>query len=119
MQSVRGLVPAGDRCGEGAVWSAEEGAVYWVDINRFLTHRYDLASASLKSWFFDEPVVAISLTTEAGHMLVALASKLIHWWPATDARSDVGFSLPGSPRVRLNDGRSDPAGQGRRCALPA
>jgi sugar lactone lactonase YvrE len=43
-------------------------------------------------------------------MLVALASKLINWWPATDRRSDFGFTLPGTPRVRLNDGRPDPAG---------
>ncbi len=29
----RCLVPSGDRCGEGAVWSAGESAVYWSDIN--------------------------------------------------------------------------------------
>jgi sugar lactone lactonase YvrE len=108
--SVRCLVPSGDKCGEGAVWSAEESAVYWTDINRFLIHRFDLAGRTLQSWFFDEPVVAISLTTRPGQMLVALASRLIHWWPATDRRVDFGFSLPGYPRVRFNDGRSDPAG---------
>jgi sugar lactone lactonase YvrE len=108
--AVRCLVPAGDRCGEGAVWSAGENTVYWTDINRFLIHRYDMASASLRSWFFDEPVVAISLTARPDQMLVSLASKLIRWWPATDQRADFGFALPGSPQVRFNDGRSDPAG---------
>lgn len=108
--AVRCLVPAGDRCGEGAVWSDSEGAVYWTDINRFLIHRHDLAAGSTKSWFFEEPVVAIALTTEAGRMLVALASKLINWWPETDQRRDFGFALPGYPRVRLNDGRADPLG---------
>lgn len=108
--SVQCLVPAGDRVGEGAVWSAGEKAVYWTDINRFLIHRYDTASASLRSWFFDEPVVAIALTTAEGRMLVALGSKLIFWWPGSDRREDFGFSLPGSPRVRLNDGRPDPKG---------
>lgn len=108
--TLRCLVPSGDKCGEGAVWSAGENAVYWTDINRFLIHRHDLASTSLRSWFFDEPVVAISLTTQPDQMLVALASKLIFWWPATDQRSDFGFALPGSPRVRFNDGRTDPAG---------
>lgn len=104
---VRCLVPAGDKCGEGALWAADEGAVYWVDINRFLIHRHD---GALRSWFFDEPVVALSLTTEAGRFLVALGSRLIFWWPATDRRADAGFALPGAPRVRLNDGRSDPDG---------
>ena len=108
--TVRCLVPSGDKCGEGAVWSAGESAVYWTDINRFLIHRYDPSSASRRSWFFDEPVVAISLTSQPDQMLVALASKLIFWWPATDARRDFGFTLPGSPRVRFNDGRADPAG---------
>jgi len=106
----RCLVPAGDRCGEGAVWSAAENAVYWTDINRFLIHRYDLASQSLRSWFFEEPVVALALTTRPDRMLVALASGLINWWPATDQRQDFGFALPGWPRVRLNDGRADPEG---------
>ena len=106
----RCLVPSGDKCGEGAVWSADEGAVYWTDINRFLIHRYELAGNSLRSWFFDEPVVAIALTSRPDRMLVALASKLILWWPTTDRRSDFGFALPGTPDVRFNDGRPDPAG---------
>ncbi len=108
--TIRCLVPSGDRCGEGAVWSEAENAVYWTDINRFLIHRYDLAGNSLRSWFFDEPVVAISLTSHPDRLLVALASKLISWWPAADSRCDFGFALPGSPEVRFNDGRADPEG---------
>lgn len=107
---VRCLVPTGDKCGEGAMWSANENAVYWTDINRFLIHRFDLVAQTLTSWFFDEPVVALSLTTQPGQILVALASRLIFWWPHTDRRADFGFALPGAPRVRFNDGRSDPAG---------
>jgi sugar lactone lactonase YvrE len=102
--------PTGDRCGEGAVWSAPERAVWWTDINRFLVHRFDEASSSTRSWLFDEPVVALSLTTDPARMLVCLASKLIWWWPATDRRQDHGFTLDGYPRTRLNDGRSDPFG---------
>lgn len=109
-EAVQCLVPAGDRVGEGAVWSAGEEAVYWTDINRFLIHRYDTVSLSLRSWFFDEPVVALALTTDSTRLLVALGSKLIYWWPQSDRREDFGFSLPGSPRVRLNDGRPDPNG---------
>ena len=32
------MAPAGDVCGEGAVWAAAEGRLYWTDINRFLIH---------------------------------------------------------------------------------
>lgn len=107
---VRVAAPTGDKCGEGAVWSAPEAAVYWTDINRFLIHRYDEASGAVRSWLFDEPVVGLSLTDDAGRMLVILASRLIWWWPGTDQRQDHGFTLPGYPRVRLNDGRADQLG---------
>ena len=35
---VRCVAPTGDVCGEGAVWAAAEGRLYWTDINRFLIH---------------------------------------------------------------------------------
>ena len=104
------VAPVGDRCGEAVVWSAAESAVYWVDVMRYLVHRLDLSSGSVQSWHFDEPVVALALTTDSNRMLVALASRLIYWWPATDIRQDHGFRLDGYPRVRLNDGRADPLG---------
>jgi sugar lactone lactonase YvrE len=109
-EEIACVVPAGDVCGEGAVWCADEAAVYWTDINRFLVHRYDTAARAMQSWLFDEPVVALSLTTEPGRWLVALGSRLIWWWPGTDRREPHGFVLPGSPAVRLNDGRADPLG---------
>ncbi len=104
------VAPTGDRCGEGVVWSAEEAAVYWTDINRFLIHRLDTAGGGVHSWMFNEPVVALALTTRPGTMLVALGSRLLLWRPETDARQDHGFTLPGWPQVRLNDGRADPLG---------
>jgi len=108
--TVTCIAPTGDRCGEGVVWNAEEAAVYWTDINRFLIHRLDIHSGGVHTWMFDEPVVALALTTSPGTMLVALGSRLLLWRPETDARRDQGFVLPGWPRVRLNDGRVDPLG---------
>ncbi|HTN62889.1 MAG TPA: SMP-30/gluconolactonase/LRE family protein [Devosia sp.] len=105
------LVPAGDRCGEGALWSEGEQAVYWTDINRYLVHRYRLADRATHSWMFDEPVVALSLTTDPDKMIVALGSGLLLWSSATDDRTRLGFDLPSYPAERLNDGRTDPAGR--------
>jgi sugar lactone lactonase YvrE len=104
------VAPAGDRCGEAPVWHAGEGALYWVDINRFLLHRYDEATASVKSWFFEEPVTALALTNRDDHLLVALGSRLVLWNTRTNERMEHGFTLPGWPAVRLNDGRADPRG---------
>lgn len=101
---------AGDRCGEGAVWHAEEKALFWCDIGRFLLHRFDAESGALHSWSFDEPVVAVMLTRDPGRLLIGLASRLVLFRPATGAVSEHSFRLPGYPRVRFNDGRTDPAG---------
>ena len=104
------VAPTGDLCGEAATWSAEENRLYWVDINRFLIHAMDVETATVKSYFFDEPVVALSLTDEAGKLLVALGSRLIFFTPAQNLRTDLEVQLPEHPLVRFNDGRTDPLG---------
>lgn len=104
------VAPAGDKCGEGAVWHETEQVLYWCDINRFLIHRYDPGDGGVRSWFFDEPVTALALTGRDDTLVVALASRVILWMPGTDERSDPLFRLEGWPGVRLNDGRVDPRG---------
>ena len=107
---VRCVVPAGDRCGEAAVWSAAERCIWWCDINRFLIHRHEPESGATRSWFFDEPVTALSLTSRADTLLVAMASHLILWRPQDDRREPMGIELEGYPEVRFNDGRASPRG---------
>jgi sugar lactone lactonase YvrE len=104
------VAPTGDICGEGAVWHAAENALYWTDINRFLIHRFEAASGNVKTWFFDEPVTAMILTTAPETLAVVLGSGLILWQPASDSRRQYGFALPGWPDVRCNDARADPRG---------
>jgi len=104
------VAPTGDVCGEGAVWHAEHSAVYWTDINRFLVHRYTPADQCVRTWFFEEPVTALTLTNRPEVLAVILGSGVILWEPATDSRGDYVFRLAGWPRVRLNDARADPRG---------
>jgi len=104
------VAPTGDVCGEGAVWHAAHKAVYWTDINRFLVHRFTPADQCVRTWFFDEPVTALTLTDRDEVLTVVLGSRLILWEPATDMRHDHAFHLEGWPKVRLNDARSDPRG---------
>ncbi|MDB5525777.1 MAG: hypothetical protein JWM58_3540 [Rhizobium sp.] len=104
------IIPTNDRCGEGAVWNAAERSLYWSDINRFIVHRSEPDIRTVKSWTFEEPVVAISLTSKPGTLLLAMASRLMLWNPDTDNRVAFEFALSGNPFVRLNDGRADPRG---------
>ncbi|MCW5261896.1 SMP-30/gluconolactonase/LRE family protein [Verminephrobacter eiseniae] len=105
------VAPVGSGCGEGALWVEAEQALYWTDVTRFLLHRLSARDGCVKSWFFEEPVVALSRTDRAGCLLVALGSRLLLWTPATDERVDHGARLRGWPQVRFNEGRSGPEGR--------
>ncbi|HXY15908.1 MAG TPA: SMP-30/gluconolactonase/LRE family protein [Terriglobales bacterium] len=104
------VAPAGDVCGEGAVWHAAHEAVYWTDINRFLIHRFRPKDLCLRTWFFEEPVTAVTLTNKPEVLVVVLGSSVMLWEPDSDRRHDPLFRLAGWPRVRLNDARPDPLG---------
>ena len=104
------VAPTGDVCGEGAVWHPEHEAVYWTDINRFLVHRFTPADQSVRTWFFDEPVTALTLTDRPETLVVVLGSRVIPWDTNTGVSLGPLFCLDGWPRVRLNDARADPRG---------
>jgi sugar lactone lactonase YvrE len=104
------VAPTGDVCGEGVVWHAAHEAVYWNDINRFLVHRFTPADGCVRTWFFDEPVTALTLTDSSEMLAVILGSRVILWEPASDIRHDPIFVLDGWPKIRLNDARADPRG---------
>jgi sugar lactone lactonase YvrE len=107
---IRCVVPAGDICGEGAVWHPEQNALYWTDINRFLVHRYDPAGESVRIWIFDEPVTSVNLTTDPDRLLLVLGSKIVVWSPRTHPAIKTVFQLAASPQMRFNDARVDPRG---------
>jgi len=104
------VAPTGDVCGEGVVWHAAHQAAYWTDINRFLVHRYTPADQCVRTWFFDEPVTALTLTDRDDTLAIVLGSQVILWEPASDIRSTPVYRLVGWPTVRLNDARVDPRG---------
>jgi sugar lactone lactonase YvrE len=111
MQSeIRCAVPAGDICGEGAVWDSERDALYWADINRFLVHRHLAAAKVTESWLFDEPVVSVNLTTIPGQLMLVLATCVAFWSPATHPKLAVVYSLATAPAMRFNDAKVDPRG---------
>ena len=75
------VAPTADVCGEGAVWHAGSGALYWTDINRFLIHRYRPEDACVRTWYFDEPVTALILTDREDTLAVVLGSGVMIWRP--------------------------------------
>jgi sugar lactone lactonase YvrE len=104
------VAPTGDVCGEGVVWHAAHAAAYWTDINRFLIHRFTPADQCVRTWFFDEPATALTLTDRDDVLAVVLGSQVILWEPSSDRRSRPVYKFDQWPNVRLNDARVDPHG---------
>ena len=109
-KELRCAVPAGDICGEGAVWHPEQEVLYWTDINRFLVHRFDPAAGTTQTWLFDEPVTSINLTTHGETLLLVLGSRVGLWSPRTHPEFTSIYTLVDSPAMRFNDARVDPRG---------
>lgn len=104
------VAPAGDICGEGAVWHPEEEALYWTDINRFLIHRFVQEDEAVFTWMFDEPVTSVNLTTDPNRLLVVFASKVGLWSAHTHPHVEMLFELSTAPDMRCNDAGVDPRG---------
>ena len=92
------------------MWHPAHNAVYWTDVNRGLLHRLLLSSNHLQTWEFDEPVVALTLTTNPEELLVVLGGHILLWNPERDRRDTILYMLPQWPATRCNDARVDPAG---------
>jgi L-arabinonolactonase len=97
--------------GESPVWSGEERALYWVDIDGGALHRFDPALGRDSVRDLGEPVGCVGLTA-AGGFILGLRSGI---WRLD--RFDSGTpSLVAAPETdrpgnRANDGRCDPWGR--------
>jgi sugar lactone lactonase YvrE len=109
-EEVQCAVPAGDICGEGAVWHPEQKALYWTDINRFVVHRFDPSTGAANAWIFHEPVTAVNLTTDSDLLLLVMGSRVVLWSPRTHPEVETIYRLATAPEMRLNDARIDPRG---------
>ncbi|MGR4867510.1 SMP-30/gluconolactonase/LRE family protein [Variovorax sp. LARHSF232] len=105
------------RCGTGEspIWSAEEQALYWVDIPARQLHRIDPASGAHTLWTGDEMLACIA--PRAGHpgqWIAGMESGLFAIATRDDGTlaasrvANVAHALPG---MRFNDGRCDRQGR--------
>ena len=108
--TIASVVESHDLVGESPIWHPEERCIYWVDINRFRIHRFIPALSELRTWQFDQPVTAVSLTTNDRLLMVAIGGRLMLWNPDKDERTDFVNVERQWPYNRLNDGASGPDG---------
>jgi sugar lactone lactonase YvrE len=101
------------RCqhGEGPVWDAETGRLFWVDIIGRRIFSLIPVDGSVESRSFDEGVCALAPMAE-GRLFVAFAKRLaIVDWATGRILENLVDVEPDMPGNRCNDGKMDAAGR--------
>lgn len=110
MTKARCVWEAGAVLGEGPVWLAAEGAVYWVDIKAKAVHRYHPASGGRQSFGMAAQVCAI-IPRRAGGFVATTRHGLAVADLAAGTLAPLAEVEPDQPGNRFNDAKADPAGR--------
>lgn len=101
---------AQDILGEGPLWSPDEQALYWVDIQRPALQRWHPASGDYRSWQMPSEIGSFALR-ESGGCVVALRTGL-YFFDLRRGRLDlICDPEPDQPFTRFNDGKVDRQGR--------
>ena len=102
--------PLAAELGEGPVWSAAEGALWFVDIKQAALHRYVPGTGEGDHWTAPAPP-GFLFPHAGGGFVVGMKSGLCRFDPQTGAFSPPTPVEPERPGNRLNDGAVDPVGR--------
>lgn len=107
---VRTVLDAEAKLGEGVLWDAQRGVVWFVDIKRHYLWHYDPANGSnAKAEAPDQ--IGWALPADNGLLLCGLKDGLYAFDPETQAFAKL-MDVPGEPAGnRLNDACTDPWGR--------
>ena len=109
MKITESVIHSQSRLGEGPLWHAKEGALYWVDIHQQKVERFILASGERRTFNFPLMVTTLGLRQTGG--FIAATEKGIGFWDG--ASEDIQhFIRPEAdlPENRFNDGTVGPDG---------
>jgi len=110
MTGVTCVLDAKAELGECPVWSADEQALYWVDIYAPALHRLDPATGDTRTWPMPDSIGSYGLR-ESGGAVVALRDGF-HLLDFDTGRLTL-FAAPRQhvPGTRFNDGKVSPDGR--------
>jgi len=100
----------GATLGEGPLWRADQGALWFVDIKRHLVHRLIPASGERSTWVAPEQVCWLQPTAD-GRWLAGLQSGLFWFDPDAGSFTKWFDPEPDKPGNRLNDSCIDAHGR--------
>ncbi len=109
MNNVRCIWGAGAILGEGPLWDAADGCLYWVDIKGRTLNRYRPDDESRRTLAMPEEIGCIALR-ENGGMVAALRSGLCFMDPVSGSVEIFARPEADLPGNRFNDGKCDRSG---------
>jgi sugar lactone lactonase YvrE len=110
MEEVRCLWQIEAKLGEGAIWDAAEGCLWWVDIEGRMLHRFSPDSGKRASVALPQRIGTV-VPRSAGGLAVALQEGVaILQWPSGSFEM-IARPEADRPGNRLNDGKCDPQGR--------
>lgn len=96
--------------GEGALWDAEAGVLYFLDIIGRKVHRFDPASGRTESWETPGAVGAMALR-KAGGVVLGMTDGFYALDFASGAVERLAALPHASERITINDGKADRNGR--------
>ncbi|HEU4459525.1 MAG TPA: SMP-30/gluconolactonase/LRE family protein [Methylibium sp.] len=106
---ARCVVDARCALGESPVWSADEGALYWADIDGYALHRWRAADGVHDRWPMPAKLGCLALAARGG-LLLALGCGLHRLEAPGGALERLIHPGAAHPRHRYNDGKAAPDG---------
>jgi len=100
-----------DRLGEGILWSAREGALYWVDILGQTVHRHTLADGTGQQWAMPEMIGWLLERRDHPGFIAGLKSGFYTLTLDPFALEQIAAPEPHLPENRLNDACVDAEGR--------
>jgi len=104
------LIDCRNDLGEGPIWDAREGALYWLDINQARIQRLDPLTNETR--IFDMPLRVTALGLRGRGGFVCATEKGFHFWDGQGTRLEfISHPEEGKGGARFNDGKVDRAGR--------
>jgi len=111
MTNIDVVVAEPAQLGEGPVWSPVEQVLYWVDIDGKSVHRFDPSTGIDQAQAMPGRPGSLALSSTPGVMVVATEHQAVWFnWNTGQVEPFVELELEGAG-IRMNDGRTDPAGR--------
>lgn len=109
MKLTESFIHSQNQLGEGPLWHAEEGTLYWVDIHQKRVERFHLETQQRRTFQFQTAVTALGIRTIGG--CIAATAEGIGFWDGASEQVEL-FARPEAdlPENRFNDGAVGPAG---------